>query len=137
MGWTFGYSSKDDTIRNILADGKFVDHTLAGNEFWSVMEATDGEKVVVLFLLSKEQGSWGYKVMDESQGPYYVKCPLRYLDMTTAPVGLTDYDWRGKVRAYHRAQSVKRAARRTEKKQVYADLGLHQVKDALGGTYYE
>lgn len=130
MGWTFGYSSKDDTIRNILSDGRFVDKTLVGNEFWTVMHSEqENTNVIVLFLLEKEGKSWGYKVMDEGQHPYYYKCPKSFLRL--APV--LSEDWRKGVQAYHDKKAQSRRARH----EAYTSLGLVKVKGALGGIYYE
>jgi hypothetical protein len=124
MGCTFGYSSKDDTLRSILADGQFVNHTLVGSEFWTVLKAQDGTNVIVLFLLAKENGSYGYKVIDEGMHPYYYKCPLSFLKL--APVA--SEEWRKGVHAYHES---KRNVRR-ERDQAKRDLGLVR---APGGAF--
>ena len=77
MGWTScnSWKTKDDVITEILSDGQFIDKTLRGNELWTIMQATTGEQVIVLFLLSKERGSYAYKVMDEGMGPYLLQVP--------------------------------------------------------------
>ena len=55
--------------------------------------------VIVLYLLKKESGCWGYKGMEESCEPFYYDCPLEFLEYElnyhTCP------DWRKAVKAYH------------------------------------
>ena len=121
MGWTScnSWKTKDDVITEILSDGQFIDKTLRGNELWTIMQAPTGEQVIVLFLLSKERGSYAYKVMDEGMGPYYYKCPVSFLDR----VPVASYEWREKVRAYARQQQVKRFDRTQAKR----DLGLKKT----------
>ena len=98
MGWTFSdsWKTKDDVITDILRDGNFIDKTLKGTELWTIMQDAAGARFIVLFLLAKERGSYGYKVMDESMGPYYYKCPVSFLDRVPA----TNHEWRAKVYAY-------------------------------------
>jgi hypothetical protein len=110
MGWTFSdsWKTKDDVITDILRDGNFIDKTLKGTELWTIMQDAAGARFIVLFLLAKERGSYGYKVMDESMGPYYYKCPVSFLDRVPA----TNHEWRAKVYAYADLQKAKRLARK-------------------------
>ena len=84
MGWTFGWDTKDDLVRELLDDsqcaGKIEASHLAGNELWTVIRLKDQSKVIVLFLVEKS-GQWGYKSMDECMGPYFYKCPLSFLEL--------------------------------------------------------
>lgn len=49
----------------------------------------------------KSEGSWGYKDMCESMGPYAHSIPLSYLEMAPEADGEYAKEWRKRVRAYH------------------------------------
>ena len=51
---------------------------------------------------------WGYKDMEESMGPYFYSCPLKYLDIV--PV-VANESWREQVRAYHARSKERRRSR--------------------------
>ncbi len=84
--------------------------TTEGN-LWSVREVRHKdasgavvkiERLIALDLCEcRPQYGWGYKGMDESVGPCYYDCPLKYLDMVPQAEGPYAAGWREKVRAYH------------------------------------
>jgi hypothetical protein len=107
MGWTgIPGIDKAGLVKECLSGCSpytVQDHSLNGNELWVLM-AKPGEKpLIVLFLLSGTGGMWGYKDMDESMGPYYVKCPLKFLALAPS----VNEEWRAKVRAYHAGKTAK------------------------------
>lgn len=110
MGWSYTIGqSKQRLIQERInpqgIDGhvyKSLAHCIRGNCLWQVIEHTFpsgvSKKFIALDLLSNEGGDgWGYKDMDESVGPYYYSCPLRYLQM----VPVANQEWRHQVVAYH------------------------------------
>lgn len=109
MGWLFGYRSKGELIKELLkVNSKFTveRHCVRGNCLWSVIHFKDegiDEKYINLDLLEKYDGRWGYKRMDETAGPYYVSCPLSYIEMVDMypPKGYAE-QWRKNVRDYHK-----------------------------------
>jgi len=68
---------------------------------WSVWEVT--EKGLTKFIIAcdllqyNKRYGWSYKPMDESMGPCYYSCPMKYLNM----VPVVNAGWRAKVLAYH------------------------------------
>jgi hypothetical protein len=136
MGWLFTHGSTlRSQIKNLsegwerqLPNGTNVKTTclarcyrggsFSGN-LWSVWERTfvlDGQDVqpaerwITLCLLSYQNGyGWGYKDMEESSGPYFYSCPLKYLDMV--PVVASE-SWREGVRAYHARAKERRQKRK-------------------------
>lgn len=84
-------------------------HTFKGAPFagvlYMVMESRRGERVDrfievdALKYTAELGGHWGYKDMEESMGPYYYGCPLRYLDMVPCPDSQHARDWRELVRS--------------------------------------
>lgn len=111
MGWTLLYNCPDkkqvieECIRS-FGSSKCIRHSCSDNELWTLWyNSNTNVKHIILFLLAKQDGSWGYKPLTEPEGPVYFKCPLVYLH--EAPV-LND-NWRQKVYEYH---NLKRANRR-------------------------
>ena len=106
---TEDYSSAKGTS-NVLAK------RCIGNELWVVREETltgqDPKRIICLYLLTSHGGDWGYKPMDESMGPHYYKCPVRFLGMVPLPClceGTKPCDcgkWRRNVLAYWRVQDA-------------------------------
>jgi len=137
MGWLFqpGSTRKGLVAERITAwerttpDGITVKstciaHCYRGGNFsgvlWTVWERTfekEGQPVKPterwigcdLLEYSKRDEGWGYKDMEESMGPYFFSCPLKYLEMV--PV-VGSESWREGVRAYHERQQEKRRAKK-------------------------
>jgi hypothetical protein len=99
-------------------------HCYRGGSFsgvlWSVWERTferDGQPVQPpqrwincdVLQFSKRDDGWGCKDMDESMGPYFFSCPLKYLDMVPQ---VANESWRESVRAYHARQKEMRQSKR-------------------------
>lgn len=110
MGWTFLYDApeKRDVIADVTKGSdtlKCVRKAIHGNELWTIWQNTEtGLKYIVLFLLARSNGNWGYKDMTESMGPYYYQCPLSFLD----EVPVVNEEWRKGVRSFHEEQKRNR-----------------------------
>ena len=93
----------------------------SGNDVWAVFkntieyaESEDSpvtetveKKFIVLFMVRGGRGSWGYKDVSESMGPYSYSCPLKFLDMVPQADGEYAAGWREKVRSYWAKKNVK------------------------------
>jgi hypothetical protein len=120
MGWYFESEKRTkrefaNSIINGLEyrflDSKVIAHRLDGKELWLVEQYTSPktgniESIIVLFLLDSQNGSWGYKCITENMGPYYYKCPVKFLDL--APVA--NPEWRAKVLAAAERRAATKAA---------------------------
>ena len=121
MGWLYPYHTKTraDLVKGLRAEYNTPTHKIlrsqcAGNRFWALCEGTRSDGQVIRYILlcllqgperNDPDGSWGYKEMDESVGPYYYDCPLSYLDLATEPVNDSARIWREKVRAHHSSKA--------------------------------
>lgn len=80
-----------------------IAHALSGDCLWLVreserpIEALGGARFITLCLFRRENRMLGYKLMGETEGPYYHSCPLAFLDMVPDPGGYAT-DWRARVR---------------------------------------
>lgn len=109
MGWDFAeYKDKNELIRELNQDsGTYckVKSALKGNHLWQIEERVEtGEKIIVLYLLSKQGRYYGYKDMTESMGPYYYTCPISFL----REVPVANAEWREKVVEFHRQKTERR-----------------------------
>lgn len=106
MGWVFLYDApnKSDVVADCTRGSdtiKCIRKTTVGYELWTVWHnIKTNEKVIILFLLAKQNGNWGYKNMSEAMHPYFYKCPLSFLN----EVPVSNQDWRNKVIDYHANQ---------------------------------
>lgn len=137
MGWLYCEYTKDALVRNITAPTEYANengtgkceclkHSVRGNHLWAVMQRTrtkdgvDGvsteSRYIMLFLLAKSDGMWGYKDMDEYCGVYAWDCPLNYLtlapqhDATKLSAHEKEWndDWRKKVVEFWQEETRKR-----------------------------
>jgi hypothetical protein len=131
MGWLFSSNWRekadivDFRIKNwsnereiagepVIVAGKCLAHSVRGNNLWTVWETTctkvgatepySVRRWIGFDLLSKSDGEYGYKDMEESVHPYYYDCPLSFLNMVPE---VTSQAWRDKVRAFHAAKQAK------------------------------
>lgn len=102
MGWTGNenWVKKADVVASIsqdLADCyKVLGFKSNKTGVWAVVQPEGGTPFILVYLVSKEQGTYAYKDMDESMGPYYYDCPKEFLDL--API--SNLSWRSKVYQY-------------------------------------
>ena len=106
MGWTFLFNApeKRHVIEECTKSGDRVEcvrKSVNNNELWTIwVDKISKKKTIVLFLLSKNKGNWGYKDITEAMYPYYFKCPLSFFE----EVPEENKEWREDVRAWHAAQ---------------------------------
>lgn len=97
-------------VREIVAEGSMlrnVAYKVVNSALYTVEERKDnGARYIGVYVLSRQGGEWGYKSMDESMGPYYFDCPLKFLDMVPEPESQYAKEWRQKVRAKVRPLAV-------------------------------
>lgn len=121
MTWLYPYHTRTraDLVKHLRADYNTPTHKIlrsqcVGNHFWALCESTPTDGPVTRYILlcllqgpkrSNPGGSWGYKDMDESIGPYYYDCPLSYLDLATEPINDGARIWRETVRAHHSSKA--------------------------------
>ena len=124
MGWLYNTrpQSKDSFVQEILdhnfgPSSKFtlLDRSLRGNRLWVLVQSHGHDPAIGLFLLQRgRDGCWGYKDLDESSGPYYYDCPLRWLNQAPEPLMRTGSHlgsgrtWRDFVRDHHAQQAANR-----------------------------
>jgi hypothetical protein len=154
MGWTFPYdASRRDVIAELTTDRvtdgrvfKTLRKCFRGNTMYALHESgPEGEtrKWLAVYLLQRSQGSWGYKDMDESMGPYYYDCPVSYLDAADEPVSDTARDWRNECRS----RAAARAAKKPRKGETWTLVGcriphvkilsLKPLRGMAKGTVYK
>ena len=92
---------------------KTLRSSFSGNTLWVLHEiAREGgsnvERFIGCYRLSRYQGEWGYKDMDESVGPVYYDCPVSYLDEATAPMNEHAAEWRKSAREHGERKAAQR-----------------------------
>jgi hypothetical protein len=88
MGWSFNAHSqtKESYISEIL-DGfncPVLDYSVRGNHLWILLD-TVPVPIIALALLGSQRGCWGHTLMEESCGPDYYDCPLKFLKRAPEP----------------------------------------------------
>jgi hypothetical protein len=138
MGWLFkcGCSCRDliaerienwgrTTPEGMSVKSTCLAHCYRGGVFsgvlWTVWERSftkneaevqPNERWIGCDLLRSQRGfGWGYKDMDESMGPSFYSCPLKYLDLVPIERFGGNAEWRATVRRYHQRQAEKRRVR--------------------------
>lgn len=135
MGWLFtskaGPRGQAETLEFFKREfapregsGGVVDCAIAANTAYLVYQHSDGERYAVVCLLSRRDGSFGYKDMDEGMGPFEANCPARILNQLSPTASIfsegnsREYarTWRAKCRVNidKRAEFRKLKARMTD-----------------------
>lgn len=118
MGWLFTYanysSAKEYAETEIIKKNgdRVIKHRLVGNHLWMLYKGDSGKKLIVLCLIQKSEGQYGYKDIDETMGPYYYDCPLSFIKEADEPYNDSARNWREKVKKHH--------ANKKEKKETFA-----------------
>lgn len=112
MGWLFreGLGSKKEAAEWALEGFKsrVIASAVKGNQLWFVAEINQEvfgprERFIGLILLSKKNGMWGKKWMEEVMHPYFYGCPVSYLEMAHQQSA----EWRAGVKKFNeRAKRV-------------------------------
>lgn len=119
MGWLFteGQSRREVIYARLHrqwcagCSGACLGHALRGNILWSVWELAkpdrSSERFIACDALASKRGyGWGYKGMEESEGPCYYSYPLAYLNIAPA----ANEGWRSRVRDYHERRRTRKKA---------------------------
>ena len=113
MGWLTGYGSPTEIKNEVLkcfcpnvnptANYDLIDYksTNYGRNLWVAIKSKTDAISMILLILIKKEGDWGYKDMDESACPCAVDCPLELIEKTTGDGSQYSKEWREKVKAYH------------------------------------
>lgn len=136
MGWTYphGLNRKQLIAQQVegwerdtgemLVKSVCLKHCYRGGVFsgvlWSVWERTfmkdsdevqPSERWIQCDLLRCDQGSWGFKDLEESMFPYYFSCPLGYLNLVPIDRYGGNPEWREQVVEHHKRRTEKRKCR--------------------------
>jgi len=123
MGWLFypSYGSPKGVVEHMEKQcrdvgWKVLKHafTCYGRRAWIALEK-DGKSFILLLMIDKHDGWWGYKDIEESAGPYQHDCPLSLLDMTTGDDHEYAVKWREGVRLYHETRRKRQEASKAVK----------------------
>lgn len=121
MGWTFYQSfgkSTADLIRDEWAHNEhaeLIDLAQVGSTVYAALRyhtegafsgAKVGDTVGLVYLTKRDKRArdgfdFGYKDMDETEGPYENRCPERILNLLTPTDHQYAIAWRARCRAYH------------------------------------
>jgi len=127
MGWTFPMgASRSDVIEDLtreqitpLRTFRTLKKCFRGNTMYALHESEPVEgptvRFLVVYLLQRHDGDWGYKDMDESMEPYYYDCPVSYLDAATEPTSERARQWRADVRE----KAALRASKKPRKGEIW------------------
>jgi hypothetical protein len=121
MGWDFipGWS-RDKLVTYLLGPSSGADviaHHDTGEVLWVVLEhRLTNDRVLGCYLIEKDEAPlseksqralkcespavWGYKWIEENQGPYYYDCPLEFFAKAGEPMTKPAKNWRGAVERY-------------------------------------
>lgn len=133
MGWTSYRATKDEAVRDCLAQAdRFAEvlaHRVVGKCLWLVARHRDpqyNQEAWIGLSLIEVKGDLVYvKDLDESVGPLYWNCPLAFLDKAGKPHPESHaVKWREQVRKWH----AERAARRALKPGTVIEYGNAQYE---------
>jgi hypothetical protein len=105
MGWT-GYVNDTrksvDIVREELIGSGTRHRVIAhSGKYWVIEDIETNERFATIALVEKRNGDTYVKIVEESMGPFEVKCPLRFLDLLSPTDNEYALEWRQAVRDYH------------------------------------
>lgn len=113
MSWDFcdAWKSVDDVqaylrkslsaVNTVLAEGRSFEGYQC---LWYAIETPEGNRLAFLALVEKDQQGWyGYKAIDESEGPAYYRIPIHVWEAIkdAPPLSVSAGNWRRKVKPVH------------------------------------
>lgn len=120
MGWLFNTQpcSKQAFVEQLLREFPSIkEHKLVGNNLWTLVQAvppgSSDRTGIVLFLLERHDGCWGWKDVGVTSGPFEVNCPLHFLQRSDDDDDYSFSDgttWRQQVRDWHAERKQRRAS---------------------------
>lgn len=101
MGWTFNTrkSTKQEFINELVTTEFFsleiLEYSVKPKHVWMLCkDKKDGHSFVMLCLISKMDGCWGYKDMTGDTLPFIYNCPKSYLQKQSNIVNQNSSDLR-------------------------------------------
>lgn len=103
MGYDISQQSREQLLEELTAQSVACCYSPldpVGQEvLYSVEVGPGGKRYLRVCLFTEEQGfGWGYKTIDECQGPCACSCPVGLLDQCDPPASRGAKKWRDKVR---------------------------------------
>lgn len=143
MGYTFNVrpQSKAAFVNECIAElryhyHKVIDHSVRGGELWIILQRKeDQDPIIVVYVLVKQDGCWGYRGIAEAEHPYYFDCPLKFL----AKVPVQNPQWREKVQAFQGEKAANRPNQRLKVGDEFefpGQNGVFKVVETLGRKGY-
>lgn len=111
MGYIFEHSNRTlkDCVNSIVQGfgERIVDYSLRGQELYAAIRHHENPEriTIVVFLIRKNGGCYGYKDIDEVQHPLYYNCPEKILKLSNNPNGT---EWRNECRVRRKLFKVRR-----------------------------
>jgi hypothetical protein len=100
---------------NETAERRVLTHRTVGNHLWVAFESVPTDpahkpiRIVILALLARDNGHWGYKDMDENMGPNAIDCPRAVIEAVGPTTNEYALKWRARVEAHHAKKAEHRA----------------------------
>jgi hypothetical protein len=144
MGWTRNTVPKPkatfvaECIAELNRYYSVAASTVKGDNLWMIVEKVQEDPIILLYLIDKYEGCWGYKSIAEVEHPFYFSCPLKFLEK--APV--KNQAWRDGVREFHNEKNEKNAGRNKkrfaigDKVQIPGIDGIYEITEVLGRKGY-
>jgi hypothetical protein len=100
MGWTFTNKTRPQLVMEVKAECGKVLATIGKGDVLYMLCERNGRTTVDVCLLEKAPRGWGYKLMNEADGPLYHDIPRAWLDkLAPVPIDSFAQEWRNRVRA--------------------------------------
>ena len=123
MGYLFSHSNKESLVKELTTSTKSCEvlgSSLYGNQLWVLFRrdvtfeairyehnypcvlvekkkrSLNSFRFICLFLLSKVDGQYGYKAIDEASAPAYYNCPQKFIKQSDLDTGFAK-QWREEV----------------------------------------
>lgn len=110
MGWTY--------MNNVPKDAKaFLDKEMGGNllasakvgrEYYAAVKSRVTDEVFAVIAVLDSKDGFGFKLMDETMGPYFYNCPDKILKLLTPTDNTFALKWREQVMKF---RTMKTAAK--------------------------
>lgn len=107
MGWTYLHRRKGERTEDILAQELRpytlrAIRTIGGTSYCAIQDPADGHTfgaVVLTASAPSEHCNWGFKIVEESMGPFEDNCPAVILNLLSPTDSQYAMDWRVRCRA--------------------------------------
>lgn len=86
-------------VKELTGDDQFMAYHLnpKANHLWVVVNNEQHGRQIGLYILYQQDGTWGYKPLDETMGLYQTDCPKRLLKHLGPPINEYSRIWRHAV----------------------------------------